>query len=163
MDGPGKTAIVVIWADEAARQVQMRWGLKPVAGGRPIALLRAENRQITRRCLIVMNELFLRPGTGGGKERRSVEPAGNGAFFCCAGSWEPESDQWPAAFAGITVEAYPDIAPYQDRHMAIVRETDWQSWLTGAPAEEILRPWPAGSLRITGGKDRASGDLFEGL
>jgi putative SOS response-associated peptidase YedK len=45
--------------------------------------------------------------------------------------------------------------------MAIVRQEDWQDWLQGeVAAERILRPLPAGSLKVSGPPVRATGDLF---
>lgn len=157
-DGPGKVADVAIWKDGRHFPTKMRWGLQPtMPGEHTISLLRAEGRTFARRCLIVVNKLYLRPGTGPNGTRRTVEIVeAGGRFFCFAGTWQPESSSWPAAFAGITVEAYPDIEPFQDRHMAVVRRSDWKAWLSGAASEaEVLRPFPVGSFRVSGPPKRA--------
>jgi putative SOS response-associated peptidase YedK len=171
-DGPGKVTDVVVWKDGRHFPTKMRWGLQPSRPEeRTISLLRAEGRAFARRCLIVASKLYLRPGTGPGGSRRTVEMLDSGgSFFCFAGTWLPESPSWPAAFAGITVEAYPDIEPYQDRHMAVVPKRDWRAWLSGEASEtEILRPLPVGSFRVSGPPKRAAppqaraaatGDLF---
>lgn len=161
-DGSGKMGLVAILDEGEVRQVEMRWGLKPIEpGGKPVSLLRAENRIVERRCLIVATEFMLRRGTGPGDTRLKVTMAGNEPFFCFAGAWVPERHDWPAAFAGLTVEAWPDIAPYQDRHMAIVPREDWQEWLKGERSvQSMLRPMPAGSLIVSGPAPRAMGDLF---
>lgn len=163
-DGPGKLAPVMIWDDGAPRQVELRWGLRPIEpGGWPVSLLRAEGRIITNRCLIIANDFMLRPGSAPGNKRRKVELITDAPFFCFAGTWRPECADWPASFAGITVEAYPDIAPFQDRHMAIVRQQDWKDWLEGdVAADRILTPLPSGSLRVSGPPARPTGDLFAG-
>ena len=162
-DGPGKTARVMIWENGQPQQVEMRWGLRPIEpGGRPISLLRAEGRIITNRCLIVANEFYLRPGSAPSNKRRRVELITQTPFFCLAGTWRPETSDWPAAFAGITIEAYPDIAPFQDRHMAVVREDDWMDWLQGSrAAESILRRFPIGSFRISGPPIRTAPTWFK--
>lgn len=161
-DGPGKLARVMIWEDGKPEQVQLRWGLRPIEpGGKQISLLRAEGRIITGRCLIIANEFMLRPGTLPGNKRRRVEMKSSAPFFCFAGTWRNATSDWPASFAGLTVEAYPDIAPFQDRHMAIVHEDDWMDWLQGErSAESILRPLPLGSLIVSGPKPKVTGDLF---
>lgn len=161
-DGPGKVAPVMIWDEGAPRQVDLRWGLRPIEpGGRSVSLLRAEGRIIAQRCLIVANDFYLRPGSAPANKRRRVELITQAPFFCFAGTWRPESPEWPASFAGITVEAYPDIAPFQDRHLAVVRQEDWRDWLEGeVAAERILTSWPAGSFLVSGPPARAKGDLF---
>lgn len=159
-DGPGKTARVMIWEDGQAEQVELRWGLRPfTSDGRSFTLLRAEDRKVVNRCLIIANDFFLRPGSAPGNKRRRVELITKAPFFCFAGTWLAAQNDWPAAFAVLTVEAYPDIAPFQDRHMAIVPEDDWMDWLQGErSAESILRPFPIGSFRVSG----SAADLFGG-
>lgn len=169
---PGMMADVMIWRDGKHFQTKMCWGLQPRnPDDRTISLLRAEGRTFDRRCLIIANNFFLRPGTLPNRGRRRVEMIGDQRFFCFAGTWRPESSGWPAAFAGITVEAYPDIEPFQDRHLAVVRRSDWHGWLSGEAAEsEILQPFPIGSFSVSGPprrvaspptKSAASGDLFD--
>jgi putative SOS response-associated peptidase YedK len=157
-DGVGKIAKVVIWREGRHFQTEMRWGLQPIhSGGSTISLLRAEDRTFSRRCLIVANDFYLRPGSGPNRTRRRVEMITPDPFFCFAGTWSPESSAWPAAFAGITVDAYPDIEPFQDRHMAVVRKPHWRGWLSGEASEaEILWPFPVGSFSVSGPPKRAA-------
>lgn len=161
-DGPGKTGTIVIWKEGAATQVQYRWGLRPAEpGARPWTLLRAEGRWIDRPCLIIANDFMVQTDTPAGRKRHRVSLITDRPFFCIAGLWRPATDDWPAAYAALTVEASPDIAPYKDRHMAVVRPEDWEAWLRGThPPEKILRPFPPGSFRIAGQKPGAVGDLF---
>lgn len=165
-DGPGKTVRVMIWQYGKPTQVEMRWGLPPFEpDGLVLNLLRAEGREVQNRCLIIANELYLRPGTLPNKKRRKVELITEAPFFCFAGTWSPERPDWPASFAGLTVEAYPDIEPHQDRHMAVVHEEDWIDWLRAVrPVEEMLRPFPLGSFSVSGPPvhaEPAIGDLFD--
>lgn len=159
---PGRTARVMIWEDGRAEQVELCWGLRPmVAGHRPISLLRSEGREEIKRCLIIVNDFYLRAGTAPDGKRRRVELVTAAPFFCFAGTWRSELSDWPAAFAGLTVEAYPDIAPYQDRHLAVVHEEDWMDWLTGSRSmRSTLCPFPAGSFRISGPAPGRTADLF---
>lgn len=161
-DGPGKLARVLIWEDGRAEQVELRWGLRPVEpGGRPVSLLRAEGRLESKRCLIIANDFYLRPGSAPGDRRRKVELVTDAPYFGFAGTWRSELPDWPAAFAGLTVEAYPDIAPFQDRHMAVVHPEDEFEWILGAcPMQSLLRPFPKGSFRVSGPPRDSTPDLF---
>lgn len=159
---PGRTARVMIWEDGRAEQIELHWGLRPlVAGDRPISLLRAEGREESKRCLIIANDFYLRPGTAPDGKRRRVELVTSAPFFCFAGAWRSELSDWPAAFAGLTIEAYPDITPYQDRHLAVVREEDWIDWLTASRSmRSILRSFASGSFRVSGPAPGRTADLF---
>lgn len=148
-DGPGKTAPIVVWKDGAATQVEWLWGLRPhEQDGKPISLLRAEGRDIDQPCLIIANDFGLRID---GKIRYRAKLKTDAAFFCIAGVWNPATADWPAAFAALTVEAYPDMRPYKDRHVAVIRNEDWEVWLRGStPASEVLRPFDEGSFEVIG-------------
>lgn len=164
-DGVGKITTVYVWNNGKHEKREMRWGMKPVElDGRPLSLLRGEGRTFAKRCLIVANDFFLRPGSGPNKTRRRVEMITDDPFFCFAGTWREATRDWPESFAGITVEAYPDIEPFQERHMAVVKKADWKAWLSGEAAEaQILRPFPIGSFRVSGPpakKAAAVTDLF---
>lgn len=162
LERPGKTARVMIWEDGRLEQAELCWGLRPAEpGARPISLLRAEGREVKKRCLIVANDFYLRPGTAPDGKRRRVELITPAPFICFAGIWRSEQDDWPAAFAGLTVEAYPDVAPYQDRHLAVVHEEDWMDWLQGrGSTKAILRRFPPGSFRVSGPTSGQTADLF---
>jgi putative SOS response-associated peptidase YedK len=172
LDGPGKLHPVQILRDGEVRSVPMKWGLRPIQA-RPVSLLQAERWQITNPCLIPMNEFALKPEDSSLKYAASLitdEP-----FFCVAGMWRAAERDWPASFAALTVPAYPDLALYKDRHMAVVRPEDWWDWLAQTrPEEELLRPFPRGSFDVSApksgrrvsvsvpqsGRPAASGDLF---
>ena len=160
-EGPGKTARIMIWADGAAKQVECTWGLKPVEpGGKPVSVLRWEGREISNPCLIIANDFGLRVD---GRFKYQASLITDAPFFCLAGIWRPAKTDWPAAYAALTTEAYPDIAPYKDRHVAVVREEDWLDWLQQSkPVSEILRPFPPSSFSVSGTcKVAAVGDLFD--
>jgi putative SOS response-associated peptidase YedK len=162
-DGPSKTRQIVIWRDGAARQLECRWGLRPSEPrGRPWSLLRAEGRPIDNPCLIIASDFIVQTETSAGKKRHRVSLLTEKPFFCIAGIWRSATEDWPDAYAALTVEASPDIAPLKDRHMAVVRPEDWEDRLRGARAPElILRPFPPGSFRIVGPRPGAAGDLFD--
>ena len=47
----------------------------------------------------------------------------------------------------LTTEPGPDIAPYHDRQIVVLKPEDWAHWIyLTKPETELLRPLPAGSL-----------------
>ena len=164
---PGQSGVVTIWWDGEPIQLELSWGLRPLEPhGRPISLLRWEGREIVRPGLLVVDGFGLRID---GKDKYRVRMPAH-TQFCVACVWQPASRDWPAAYAALTTEAYSDMAPYKDRHMAVVREDDWFAWLRQErPAQELLRPFPPGSFRVVGPTPRLAhaarpaateGDLF---
>lgn len=160
-DGPGKLGRIMVWRDGAPRQIECRWGFRPVEpGGRPVSLLRWEGRAIDSPCLIIANDFGLKVD---GVYKYRASPITKAPFFCLAGVYRPATGDWPESYAALTTTAYPDLAAYKDRHVAVVREEDWFDWLRlSRPVAELLRPFPPGSFKVTGkGKRQASGDLFD--
>ena len=73
----------------------------------------------------------------------------NRDWFYFAGIWRPASEDWPEAYAILTIEANADIAPYHDRQMAVLTRDQRMAWLDGLiPEDKILRPQPAGTFRV---------------
>ena len=161
VETPGQRGRIMIWWNGAPQQIEGVWGFKPVeAGGRPVSLLRWEGRPITSPCLIVANDFGLKRD---GRTRYRASLVTNAPFFCLAGVWSPATSDWPAAYAALTTDAYPDLAPYKDRHVTVVREEEWFDWLRmSRPVSELLRPFPPGSFDVSGpGGPPASRDLFD--
>jgi putative SOS response-associated peptidase YedK len=53
------------------------------------------------------------------------------------------------AFTLLTTAPGPDVAPIHDRQMVVLDRSDWSAWLEQTGNEtELLRPLPAGSLRV---------------
>jgi putative SOS response-associated peptidase YedK len=72
----------------------------------------------------------------------------DGDWFYFAGIWRPAKPDWPEAYAILTVEANPDVAPYHDRQMAVLRREQRLDWLNSLVLEDtLLRPLPAGSFQ----------------
>lgn len=163
-DGPGKTAPVMIWDNGEARRMEMQWGFAPLErGGKPVSLLRSERWEAINPCLVIANDFGLKVSD---RTRYSASLITDQPFFCLAGVWRPATRDWSQSFAVLTVPAYPDLALYKNRHVAVVRSEDWLPWLTGSkPKDEILRPFPAGSFRVQAPSRRRKeeaviGDLF---
>lgn len=161
LDGPGKDAEIRIFEDGRDRAATMRWGFEPIEpGSRPVSLIRSEKWMLERPCLVMANEFGLKIEN---KVKYRAKLVTDKKFFCLAGMWRPATRTWPASFAVFTVEAYPDIEPYKERHVAVLRPEDWFAWLMKAkPLEEVIRPFPLGSFEIFGApKRKAVGDLFD--
>lgn len=63
--------------------------------------------------------------------------------------WRPRGKDWPDSFASLTVPAYDDLAPYKDRHVAVIDPDDWFDGLMGTrPPLAILRRLPKDSFNI---------------
>jgi putative SOS response-associated peptidase YedK len=124
-------------------------------------VLRSEGSLVANRCLIPASEFFVNSGEGRSKKRCRVEVETGAPFFCFAGLWQPAREDWPAAYAALTVEANPDTALFTDRHMGVVREEEWMAWLMGSiSVAHALRPLPPGSFRVHAPNAPAVGDLF---
>ncbi|NIJ37933.1 hypothetical protein FHR22_002636 [Sphingopyxis panaciterrae] len=150
LDGPGRRHMVMHAAID--EPISMYWGLPSNDPGiKKIALLQSERARIDRPCLIIATEFGMQREGGGAHYRARLitdEP-----FFCIAGVWRPRGGHrdWPDSFAALTVPAYPDLAPYKDRHVAVVHPDDWDDWMdqTRDPLD-ILRPFPKNSFIVKG-------------
>lgn len=150
LDGPGRSHMVMHAGVEDP--VQMYWGLP---SNNPdvaqIPLLQSEKATIDRPCLIIANEFGMKPDSGKGRYLARLitdEP-----FFCIAGVWRPRGRgrDWPDSFAALTVPAYDDLAPYKDRHVAVVHPDDWYDWIDlSRDPLDILRRFPKGSFQVKG-------------
>ena len=81
--------------------------------------------------------------------RRLSFSLADGDWFYFAGIWRPASHDWPEAYAVVTIEANGDVAPYQDRQMAVLRRRQRMDWLDLSRSEhELLQPLPIRAFRI---------------
>jgi putative SOS response-associated peptidase YedK len=71
----------------------------------------------------------------------------SGDWFYFAGIWRPAMEEWPEAYAALTIPPSPDVRSYHDRQMAVIRRADRVLRLEHAvPEEELLQPLPGGAL-----------------
>ncbi|OHV22678.1 SOS response-associated peptidase [Rhizobium sp. RMa-01] len=134
--------VIIRCHDGDVEMVELPWGLRPRDGGpRAVNVVRSEGRTFpSHRCLVPASE-FLHKGF-------SFSLA-NGDWFYFAGIWRPAFDEWPEAYAILTIEASADIAPFHDRQMAVLTRNQRMAWLDAlVPEEEILRPLQAGTFRV---------------
>ncbi|WP_183941104.1 SOS response-associated peptidase family protein [Rhizobium paranaense] len=134
--------VIIRRHDGDVEMVELPWGLRPRDGGpRAVNVVRSEGRTFpTHRCLIPASDFRLKSFSFS---------FANGDWFYFAGIWRPAADDWPEAYAILTIEANADIAPFHDRQMAVLTRDQRMAWLDGfLPEEEILQPLPAGTFRI---------------
>lgn len=138
MDAPPEQRIIVRYGDDGVEMVELAWGLRPKQPGeRPFTLVRAEGRTFpSHRCLVPASEFLVSR-----RDQRYGFSLADGDWFYFAGIWRPASEGWPEAYAILTIAANADVAPYQDRQMAVLRRAQRMDWLDGSMSEhEVLRP-----------------------
>lgn len=144
-------APVIRAAGNGVELVSMRWSFTPSRPkGKPVFNFRSEGRKFgnSKRCLIPASAFYEFTGTSYPKTRHRFTLTGE-PFMCIAGLWRPDADGEPLSFTMLTTAPGPDVAPYHDRQVAVLRPEDWAPWLyLTKPEGELLRPLPAGSLSV---------------
>lgn len=130
---------------------RMRWSFPPPRpGGKPVFNYRSEGRGFkdSRRCLIPASAFFEFTGTKSPKSKHRFTLVGE-PFLCIAGIWRDGAESEPPDFTMLTTEPGPDIAPYHDRQVVILKPADWPAWIyLTRPEAALLQPLPAGSLHV---------------
>lgn len=142
-----------------AELVTRRWSW-PGPGGRPVYNYRSDGREIRRgRCLIPVDGFYEFTAPADPKQKRKDRwffSHATARWFCIAGVWRADAGGGEA-FAMLTCEPGPDVAPYHSRQVVVLDRTDWARWLDGsAHSEDLCRPPPAGTLRVAPGTTAAS-------
>ncbi|MFL6788952.1 MAG: SOS response-associated peptidase [Sphingomicrobium sp.] len=137
--------------DEGFDLVVRRWSW-PGPNRKPVYNFRSEGREFpSGRCLIVADGFyeFTTPADPKAKRKdRWLFTDPNQELIGIAGLVRsaPEIGE---AFTMLTTEPGPDVARYHNRQIAVLPSSAWLPWLdNSAPARELLRPLPAGSLAV---------------
>jgi len=141
----------------AAELVPLRFGLRGPArpgGGKPPPVInfRSEGRAIgngetTGRALVPASGFYEFTGDRYPKTRWRLSGVDQ-PFLALAALWRAGRDGEPDAFALLTAEPGPDVAPYHTRGVLPLPPALWADWLFDRrPAGELLAPPPAGTLR----------------
>jgi putative SOS response-associated peptidase YedK len=148
-----ETAPVVRWNAEsgAAQLVERRWSW-PSPSRKPVFNMRSDGREFPRdRCLVVADGFYEYTASEDPKQKRKAcwlfRPA-NGQEFAIAGLLRttPEVGE---AYTLLTAPPGPDVEPYHNRQIALLRPDQWRAWLDGsAKSLEILKPTAAGCLDV---------------
>jgi putative SOS response-associated peptidase YedK len=140
--------------EEGAELVQRRWSW-PGPTGKPVFNYRGEGREFRNapdqgRCLIIADGFYeyTAPEDGSKRKTRWLFTVAGEELFGIAGLWRTHAAVGEACTM-LTVEPGPDVAPYHNRQIVIVPRGQWGGWLDGsAPAADVLRPRPAGTLAV---------------
>src|SRR5262249_49599788 len=142
---------VVRAAGNGIELVQMRFGFPPPRPkASPVFNFKSDGRHFadSKRCLIILSGFFEFTGTKYPKAKHRFSLKGS-PLMAIAGLWREGKDGEPPSFTMLTTEPGPDIAPYHDRQVVVLKPADWAHWLfLTKTEEELLKPLPAGSLEV---------------
>jgi putative SOS response-associated peptidase YedK len=140
-----------------------RWSW-PGPGGKPVYNFRSDGREFpSGRCLIVADGFYEFTAPADPKFTAPADPkskrkdrwlftwgreGSDDAVIGIAGLVR-DAPGIGEAFTMLTCPPGPDVAPTHDRQVALLDRSDWKAWLDySAPASELIRTLPAGTLSI---------------
>lgn len=126
---------------QETEMVEATWGSNPqFSDGASFRFVRSEGRTFpNHRCLVPASEFQMRVG-----EKRYRVTLEGGNFFYLAGIWEPPMADWPLSYRIVTVAANAEVAPYQERHGAIIHRRQVMQWLDmTVPDIDLIETPPA--------------------
>jgi putative SOS response-associated peptidase YedK len=142
-------APVMCASGNAVELTSMRFGFPPPRPrASPVFNFRSEGRRFDKsnRCLIPASAFYEFTGKKYPKAMHRFTLAGS-PFLAIAGLWREGKDGEPPAFTMLTTEPGPDVAPYHNRQVAVLRPEAWADWIyLTKPEAKLLQPLPAGSL-----------------
>jgi putative SOS response-associated peptidase YedK len=147
----GDLGPVVVAAGNGVRILLMRFGFPPPRPkASPVFNFKSDGRHFadSRRCVVILSGFFEFTGTKYPKAKHRFTLAGS-PIMGIAGLWREGEGNEPPSFAMLTTAPGPDIEPYHDRQVAVLRPEQWADWLfLTKPEGELLRPLPAGTLEV---------------
>ena len=141
------TAPVVRWNGEAAELVQAPWAWAGPTG-KPVFNFRSEGRRFAPadRVLIPADGFYEFTTPADPKQKRKDKwlfTVPGHPVFAIAGVMKQ------GAFSMLTTAPGPDMSPYHDRQVVVLKPDAWSAWLTAErPEAEVLVPSPAGDLAV---------------
>jgi putative SOS response-associated peptidase YedK len=138
-------------AGDEIELVPMTFGFPPRRqGGAPVFNFRSEGRDFanSHRCLVPASAFFEFTGKKYPKAKHRFALKG-APITAIAGLSREGRGNHPPSFTMLTTAPGPDVAPYHNRQVVVLRPEDWAAWiyLTKAQAE-LLRPLPQGSFDV---------------
>jgi putative SOS response-associated peptidase YedK len=137
-------------AGDAIELVQMNFGFPPSGRGGPVFNFRSEGRKFaeSNRCLIPASAFFEFTGKKYPKAKHRFT-LNDAPFLAIAGLWRPGLGNHPPAFTMLTTEPGPDVEPYHNRQVVVLRPEHWSDWIyLTRPESDLLHPLAAGSLTV---------------
>ena len=149
-----EAAPIIRSSEDGGRElVQLRWSW-PGPAGKPVYNFRSDGRRFpSGRCLIPADGFyeFTDPEPPAPKRARKTKwlfTLAGEPWFCIAGLIRPGAVDGVDAFAMLTTEPGPDVAPIHPRQVVVLAPGDWARWLDGPEPEAVLRSSPASSLSV---------------
>jgi putative SOS response-associated peptidase YedK len=119
--------------------------------GGPVFNFRSEGRHFANstRCIVPASAFFEFTGKKYPKAKHRFALKGLPITAIAAISRPGQGNQ-PPSFAMLTTAPGPDVAPYHNRQVVVLRPEDWGAWIHLTRSEaELLRPLPEGALEAT--------------
>lgn len=116
----------------------------------PVFNFRSEGRRFadSKRCLVPASAFFEFTGKKYPKAKHRFALKGS-PITAIAGLWRESQGNHPPSFTMLTTKPGPDVAPYHDRQVVVLRPQDWASWIhLTKPETELLQPPAKGSLKV---------------
>jgi putative SOS response-associated peptidase YedK len=143
---------VMLAAGDEIELVPMSFSFPPGRpGGAPVFNFRSEGRHFGNgtRCIVPASAFFEFTGKKYPKAKHRFALKGSPITAIAAISRPGQGNQ-PPSFAMLTTAPGPDVAPYHNRQVVVLRPEDWAAWIHLTKTEtELLRPLPEGSLEAT--------------
>ena len=147
----GDMGTVIRAAGNGVELIQMRFGFPPPRPkASPVFNFKSDGRHFkdSKRCLIILSGFFEFTGTKYPKAKHRFSLKGS-PLMAIAGLWSEGKEGEPPSFTMLTTTPGPDIEPYHDRQVVVLRPADWAHWLfLTKTEEELLKPLPKGSLEV---------------
>ena len=143
------TSPIVRLGDDGGLNLEMmRWSW-PGPRGAPVFNFRSEGRRFEKgRCLILADGFYEFTGTKSPKSKWLFTVA-DAPLFAIAGYVREGAADGQDAWTMLTCPPGPDVAPYHDRQIVVLKPSQWADWMTHAENEAaLLRALPAGSLTV---------------
>jgi putative SOS response-associated peptidase YedK len=131
--------------------IMRRWSW-PAPGGKPVYNFRSDNREFPAgRCLVLADGFYEFTAPADPKQKRKdrwLFSLPGEEIFGIAGLVR-DAPGHGEAFTLLTTTPGPDIQPYHNRQVALLKRSDWDSWLDySAAASDLIGPLPAGTLGV---------------
>jgi putative SOS response-associated peptidase YedK len=144
----GNNGPIMIASGNGIALRQATFGFPPKGRGVPVFNFRSEGRKFgeSNRCLIPASAFFEFTGVKYPKAKHRFSLRGH-PFLAIAGLWREQEGE--TSFTMLTTEPGPDVAPYHDRQIVVLKPDDWAAWIAlSKPEEELLRPLPKRALEV---------------
>jgi putative SOS response-associated peptidase YedK len=110
---------------------------------------RARHFADSTRCVVPASAFFEFTGKKYPKAKQRFALKG-ASMTAIAALSRPAKGNQPPSFAMLTTAPGPDVAPYHNRQVVVLRPEDWAAWIHLTKTEaELLRPLSEGSLEVS--------------